>query len=76
MDLYRQVENLYPDARDAREFLTRTGLELADTRSYVMDTADPLLDAKSRVVQAKSELLTKTLVAKFIKFINLSSRFF
>jgi tetratricopeptide (TPR) repeat protein len=30
VDLYRQVENLFPDARDAREFLTREGLELRD----------------------------------------------
>jgi tetratricopeptide (TPR) repeat protein len=30
VDLYRSVENLFPDAKDAREFLTKEGLELRD----------------------------------------------
>lgn len=39
VDLYRRVEGLFPDARDAREFLTRQGLELAEVeRAAVGET--------------------------------------
>ena len=33
VDLYRQVEDLFPDARDAREFLTREGLTLREVET-------------------------------------------
>jgi tetratricopeptide (TPR) repeat protein len=49
VDLYRQVENLFPDARDAREFLTREGLELRDVeRAAVGET--PVLHLRRKNV--------------------------
>jgi uncharacterized protein YfaS (alpha-2-macroglobulin family)/TolA-binding protein len=49
VDLYRQVENLFPDARDAREFLTKEGLELRDVERAAVG-ATPVLHLRRKNV--------------------------
>jgi ClpP class serine protease len=53
VDLYRQVENLFPDARDAREFLTKEGLELRERLLVSRDFEE----ADEAILQAEVDVL-------------------
>ncbi len=56
VDLYRKVAKLYPDARDALDFLTRKGLELREVETAPVGTTPTLHLKRRNVAEVRLEV--------------------